>query len=255
MKSRGTIKFGKMATTAIAIFIAGAANAQNGEQDKQSDQNIFIFVGIAILWIVLYIVLKKVEKKSREKKLKKEEENRKLKQNFENYNKENNLFKGQKCGSCDYGNFPPPGMVPGVPTGGGRCNYGHGNLKTMWDPACKDYVPKKGCFITTACCEVLGKADDCYELTTFRDFRDNWLRHQNGGESLIKEYYEIAPKIVKAINESDNSINVYLQIWEQYLKDCLSCIEMKDFEKCKTIYVSMCEELKNKYIEKITRSS
>ena len=46
------------------------------------------------------------------------------------------------CGGCQYGNFPPPGMVPGVPTGGGRCNKGHGNFKSMWDPACKDFVQK-----------------------------------------------------------------------------------------------------------------
>ena len=46
------------------------------------------------------------------------------------------------CGGCQYGNFPPPGMVPGVPTGGGRCNKGHGNFKSMWDPACEDFVQK-----------------------------------------------------------------------------------------------------------------
>jgi len=131
------------------------------------------------------------------------------------------------------------------------CGYGYG-----WTdcPVCGARIIlekcEDGCFITAACCEALGLADDCYELSTFRDFRDNWLRHQNDGESLIKEYYEIAPKIVTAINGSDNSKNVYLQIWEQYLKNCLSYIEMKDFEKCKNMYVSMCEDLNNKYIAK-----
>ena len=37
------------------------------------------------------------------------------------------------------------------------------------------------CFITTAVCEFQGKADDCYELTTFRKFRDDWLAKAPGG--------------------------------------------------------------------------
>ena len=32
-----------------------------------------------------------------------------------------------------------------------------------------------GCFVTTAVCDSFGKSDDCYELTAFRAFRDNWL--------------------------------------------------------------------------------
>lgn len=35
-----------------------------------------------------------------------------------------------------------------------------------------------GCFITTAVCDSFNKLDDCYELTMFRDFRDNWLKKQ-----------------------------------------------------------------------------
>ena len=45
----------------------------------------------------------------------------------------------------------------------------------------------KGCFLTTAVCEYLGKADDCEELTTLRDYRDQWLAKQPGGVELIEE--------------------------------------------------------------------
>ena len=35
--------------------------------------------------------------------------------------------------------------------------------------------PPEGCFITTACCETLGLADDCFELRTLRRYRDEVL--------------------------------------------------------------------------------
>ena len=58
-----------------------------------------------------------------------------------------------------------------------------------------------GCFITSAVCDSFGKPDDCYELTTFRNFRDNWLSTQPDGKNLIAQYYEIAPKIVAEIDK------------------------------------------------------
>lgn len=50
------------------------------------------------------------------------------------------------------------------------------------------FVTGGGCYITTAVCEFYGKPDDCYELTEFRKFRDEWLALQPDGELLIKNY-------------------------------------------------------------------
>jgi hypothetical protein len=57
-----------------------------------------------------------------------------------------------------------------------------------------------GCFITTAVCEMFDKPDDCYELTMFRNFRDEYLKKQSDGEMLIVECYQIAPIIVSRID-------------------------------------------------------
>src|SRR5690606_29479169 len=38
-----------------------------------------------------------------------------------------------------------------------------------------DDATEWGCFLTTATCQVVGLADDCWELTTLRHFRDGWL--------------------------------------------------------------------------------
>jgi hypothetical protein len=48
-----------------------------------------------------------------------------------------------------------------------------------------------GCFITTAVCDFLSEPDDCYELTLFRSFRDNWLSFQPDGKQLVEQYYDI----------------------------------------------------------------
>ena len=40
--------------------------------------------------------------------------------------------------------------------------------------------PAQGCFLTTACCEVLGLSDDCFELRTLRRYRDRVL-HRHAG--------------------------------------------------------------------------
>ena len=103
--------------------------------------------------------------------------------------------------------------------------------------------PRKGCFITTAVCDNFGKSDDCYELTMFRSFRDNWLANQPDGESLINEYYRIAPKIVNKINQLRNAKEIYQQIWNEYLQPCLSFIETGNYPECKSKYVEMVNKL------------
>lgn len=101
-----------------------------------------------------------------------------------------------------------------------------------------------GCFITTAVCENFGKPDDCYELTMFRKFRDGWLAAQPDGESLIVEYYAIAPKIVAKINRLPNAAQVYENLWHKYLAPCLDLIERGDNMTCKQIYVEMMRVLR-----------
>lgn len=96
-----------------------------------------------------------------------------------------------------------------------------------------------GCFITTAICYEYGKADDCYELTTLRNFRDNWLANQPLGKKLIDDYYSIAPSIVKRINSLPNRKSIYRSLDVDYLSKCISYIESGSYEKCKEKYVEM----------------
>lgn len=106
---------------------------------------------------------------------------------------------------------------------------------------------QNNCFVTTAVCDSFGKADDCYELTAFRKFRDGWLSVQPDGKSLIAEYYAIAPRIVANINRLADAKEIYKSIWQKYLAPCLRFIERGDNISCKNKYVDMIRELKKIY--------
>ena len=108
--------------------------------------------------------------------------------------------------------------------------------------------PTNDCFITTAVCAADGKPDDCYELTTFRAFRDDWLVNQPDGRSLIDEYYRIAPSIVAKINQLPEPSKVYRSIRAEYLEPCLSFIEQGKNVECKNLYVRMVNLLRKSFL-------
>ena len=95
---------------------------------------------------------------------------------------------------------------------------------------------KKFCYITTAVCETFGKPDDCYELMLLRDYRDGYLSALPEGDALIHTYYDVAPSIVKHINQRPDRKEIYRSIWDQYLSPCISMIESDQLSECKERY-------------------
>lgn len=107
---------------------------------------------------------------------------------------------------------------------------------------------KRLCFITTAVCTSLGKGDGCAELNTFRNFRDGWLAGVPGGPAKISEYYLFAPFIVRAIDRSGRSEEVYRGIWETYLEPCLCEIASGKPEACAGRYEQMVLDLEQDWL-------
>lgn len=104
------------------------------------------------------------------------------------------------------------------------------------------------CYITTAVCENLGKPDDCYELELLRNYRDKYLLEENAGRDIVKQYYNIAPTIVKQIDKRDDAKEIYNKIWTDYLSPCIHLIEEDKKEACKEVYSNMVRNLQKKYI-------
>jgi len=108
---------------------------------------------------------------------------------------------------------------------------------------------KKGfCYITTAVCEIQNKADDCYELMMFRDFRDKYLMKEEEGRALVDEYYELAPRILAAIDLKSSKDEIYQDIWNNHLSVCLGNIENGQDSLCKDNYKNMVKTLERRYI-------
>jgi hypothetical protein len=103
------------------------------------------------------------------------------------------------------------------------------------------------CYLTTACMRAMRDDffDDCAELTTLRHFRDTYLKEKHS-EDII-EYYEVAPLIVTAINESLNRQDLYVRMYEDLVLGTVSLIKRGHFEKAYLLYKNYGESLMAKY--------
>lgn len=107
-----------------------------------------------------------------------------------------------------------------------------------------------GCFLTSACTAARGLPDDCRELQTLRSFRDNWLKKTDEGIELVARYYEIAPKIVAAIDAKPDRIEIYDKIYQDMVTSCVVLIGQGKYQEALVIYQSMTLDLEKEYIEK-----
>lgn len=102
------------------------------------------------------------------------------------------------------------------------------------------------CFITTATLKYLGHdIDNCQELEVFRQFRDKYVVVYY--PKLVKEYYDIAPTIVKQINLTENMGQIYELVWNNYLSIILIYIKRFEYRNALDIYIDMIHFLKNNY--------
>lgn len=95
------------------------------------------------------------------------------------------------------------------------------------------------CYITTAICEIQGKANDCLELQALRNYRDTWLQHQVGGRELIAEYYRTAPALAASLHADANRSMVADKLYQDYLLPCISFIRNNQPEACREHYIRM----------------
>ncbi len=105
-----------------------------------------------------------------------------------------------------------------------------------------------GCFLTSACVKSRGLPDDCYELMRLRWFRDNILTKTEAGRTDIKQYYDIAPKIVDSIDRSGRSGEEYDEIYSSWILPCVSFIDSGEYQKAAEEYTKMVKILSAKYL-------
>jgi hypothetical protein len=108
---------------------------------------------------------------------------------------------------------------------------------------------KGGCYLTTACIDAAGLADDCDELVTLRAFRDGYLSGRLDGERLVREYYDVAPRIVEAIDGSESRAAVYADIYERLVVKSVDLIRRGRNAEALTTYRRFVRELSARYLQ------
>lgn len=116
-------------------------------------------------------------------------------------------------------------------------------------PYFKPLEEKSDCYLTCACVDALGKADNCEELTILRKFRDEWLVNQPEGQAEIQQYYSIAPAIVEAIHNLSNSTEIFRRIYDTMVLPCVDAIKDNHFESAHQLYRSKSLELEQEYLK------
>lgn len=114
-------------------------------------------------------------------------------------------------------------------------------------PIYKGDTGSGGCYLTSACVEAKGLPDDCMELTTLRNFRDNWLKNQPGGLAEVAEYYAAAPKIVEKINALPNAKEIWGELYENLVLPCVKLIQKGELEETRKVYRACSLELSQQY--------
>ncbi len=106
---------------------------------------------------------------------------------------------------------------------------------------------RKWCYITTAACQVRGMDDSCEELNLLRVYRDTYMMNHPQGEQMIQDYYDIAPSIVKHINQRPDAVRIYNDIWDEYISPCIQDIRAGKMEECLDLYCRMVLTMKDRY--------
>ncbi|MCO6497014.1 MAG: hypothetical protein J5I50_05065 [Chitinophagaceae bacterium] len=104
-----------------------------------------------------------------------------------------------------------------------------------------------GCFLTTACVQERGLADDCDELTTLRYLRENYMRNTAQGKVLLEEYNELGPQVVTAIAQYENHSEIYDYMYNHMILPAVAMIKKGEYQQAVDWYEGFSIELKKKY--------
>lgn len=93
-----------------------------------------------------------------------------------------------------------------------------------------------GCYITTACVEVMGLEDDCYELQTLRKFRDKHMLDSIEKCHKVADYYFHAPKVVENLKAMPDHKEFLKDVYERFILKAVHLIEQCDYEGAMQVY-------------------
>ncbi len=126
------------------------------------------------------------------------------------------------------------------------------SIKGKWLMTLDEFDPNADdkdddCYLTTLCVNHLNKPDHCFELTTLRQFRDEYISKQANGKHLIDSYYTNAPSVVSYINKSPNKAAILDTMYQDLVQPTLKLIEQNRPQHAAEYYTSYAMAL-HKYV-------
>lgn len=103
------------------------------------------------------------------------------------------------------------------------------------------------CFITTAVAGRRGLPDDCHELTVLRRFRDTYLAALPQGPAMIRDYYRVAPPILRAIRRRRDNEEILLGLYG-IISGCVHLIESGRPAAAMVAYRRMVRTLQRRFL-------
>ncbi len=110
--------------------------------------------------------------------------------------------------------------------------------------------PAQGCFLTTACCEILGLTDDCFELNALRHYRDRVLAAMPGGKDDIGLYYRVAPSILERLPEQQR-LPLLLSVYARFILPSAIAARLGCNALAYRLYARMMRELTREFAPEI----
>lgn len=104
-----------------------------------------------------------------------------------------------------------------------------------------------GCYITTACVEYMGLADDCDEMETLRHYRDILVEQDEEFRQQVLDYYRKAPVIVQKIMQSKNKDEQLKHLYKDLVQKCVFMLKSGKFEEAKQHYINVYHDLLIQY--------
>jgi hypothetical protein len=115
---------------------------------------------------------------------------------------------------------------------------------------CVDYKGSSsgGCYLTSACMQAQQEDfdDDCFELTVLRRFRDEYVSVIH--PDAVRRYYEIAPRVVDAIDAREDRATLYQEILERMVYPTVTLVGSGRLEEAYEVYQTYSESLERRLL-------
>lgn len=100
-----------------------------------------------------------------------------------------------------------------------------------------------GCFITEAVMAAGGAGDNAEPLLVLRAFRDQVMMATPEGQAMVQQYYEMAPLVVAAVSQRPDALQIFAQIYHQYIGPAVEAVKAGDMQQALAIYASMLSDV------------